>query len=161
PEIQTDQQGDRATVTVKFSSPDGNAEVVRDILFVSHGDALPQAERKMLLDKLDRLHKGGQIPTVEGEQFFELVKEADGWRIFENWAEAVRVHFSAEVKHGLPWEFEPVQATVLAKPGETLQNAYRVKNLSEQPITAKAQHFDQPEQYVDFLISSQEFLILG
>jgi hypothetical protein len=163
PEIQIEKQGDnRATVTVKFVVPDGNAEVVRDILFAAprEGNELPQAERNTLLEKLDRLHANGQIPTFEGEQTFALVKEQDGWRILENWAEAVRVHFNGEVKAGLPWEFEPVQAVVLAQPGETLQTAYRVKNLSDQPVTAKARHTDKPEEYVDFLEIIQCFCFI-
>lgn len=160
PEFQTDRQRDRATVTVKFVAPDGNAAAVHDILFPAQGNELPKAERKILLQKLDQLHQNGQIPTVEGEQTFELVKEADGWHIFENWAEAVRVHFSGEVMNGLPWEFEPMQAVVLAKPGETLQNSYRIKNLSDQPVTAKARHFDKPEQYADFLNIIQCFCFI-
>jgi len=162
-ETRTEKQGDnRATVTVKFVVPDGNAEVVRDILFAAprEGNELPQTERNTLLEKLDRLHASGQIPPFEGEQTFELVKEQDGWRILENWAEAVRVHFSGEVKDGLPWEFEPVQDVVLAKPGETLQTAYRIKNLSGQPVTAKARHTDKPEEYVDFLEIIQCFCFI-
>lgn len=154
PEMQTENQGDdRAIVTVKFIIPDGNAEAVREILFaLSSGEGkLPEGERYNLLQKLDWLHKSDQIPTFEGEQAFELVKEEEGWRILENWAEAVRVHFSAEVKDDLPWEFEPLQDVVLAEPGETLQTVYRAKNLSGQPVTAKARHLDQPEEYIDYL----------
>lgn len=165
-EAQTEQQGDRATVTMKFVVPDGNAEVVKEILFpnpaprVSEGDELSESERSALLEKLDRLHKNGQIPTFEGEQTFELKQEQGRWRIVENWAEAVRVHFSAEVKDGLPWEFEPVQEVVLAKPGETLQTAYRAKNMTEQFVTAKARHIDSPEEYVDFLEIIQCFCFI-
>lgn len=166
PEIQTESQGGRATVTVKFIVPDGNAEEVKEILFPDSGalasqeDELSEAERRTLLAKLDQLHESGQIPTFEGEQTFELVQEQGQWRIVENWAETVRVHFSAEVKHGLPWEFEPVQEVVLAKPGETLQAVYRVKNLSDQLVTAKARHIDKPEEYTDFLEVIQCFCFI-
>lgn len=161
PEIQTEQQGDsRAIVTVKFVVPDGNAEAVRDILFTTGGDKLSEAQRKALLEKLEQLHESNQIPTFEGEQTFELVKDQEGWRIVENWAEAVRVHFSGEVKAGLPWEFEPIQEVVLTKPGGTLQTLYRVKNLADQPITAKARHLDEPEEYKDFLEVIQCFCFI-
>ena len=163
PKILTEKQGeDRAMVTVKFIVPDGNAQAVREILFATPPgqDELPEAERDNLLEKLDQLRQSGQIPTFEGEQTFELVKEENGWRILENWAEAVRVHFSSEVKDGLSWEFEPVQGVILAKPGETLQTAYRVKNLSDQPVTAKARHIDRPETYLDFLNIVQCFCFI-
>lgn len=162
PEFQIDPQGDWATVTVKFVVPDGNAEAVRSILFPTSADEnkLTKAERNALLTQLDQLYDGGQIPTFEGEMTFELVKEQGGWRIFENWTEAVRVHFSAEVKDGLAWEFEPLQEMVLIKPGETLQTVYRVKNLSDQPVVAKARHVDRPEEYLDFLNIIQCFCLI-
>lgn len=165
-DIQTEQQGDRAMVTVKFTVPDGNAAELQAILFpnagsaISEDDELSETERRALLDELDRLHESGQIPSFEGEQTFELVQEQGGWRILENWAEAVRVHFSAEVKDGLSWEFEPVQNVVLVKPGETLQAVYRARNLSDEFVTAKARHIDSPEEYVDFLEVIQCFCFI-
>lgn len=162
PDFETDQDGDRATLTMKFIVPDGNAPAVRDILFAasSSGEELSDAERQTLLEKLDELHQNDQIPTIEGEQTFDLVKEQNGWRIFENWTEAVRVHFSGEVMGGLAWEFEPLQETVLAKPGETFHTAYRAKNLSDRLIVAKARHIDEPEAYRDFLNIIQCFCFI-
>lgn len=153
PETEIERNGDRATLTVKFIVPDGNAPAVRDILFANsaRNGELSELERQTLLEKLESLHKSGQLSAFEGEQTFELIREQNGWRIFEGWSEAIRVHFSGEVMAGLAWEFESVQDTILAKPGETLQAAYRAKNLSDQPIVAKARHVDQPEEYVEFL----------
>lgn len=102
----------------------------------------------------------GQIPTIEGEQTVELVREGNEWRVFENWAEGVQVHFSGEVKEGLAWEFEPLQDVVIIRPGETLQTVYRVKNLTDQSIIAKARHLDQPEEYLEFLNIIQCFCFL-
>jgi hypothetical protein len=158
--IRVDRQGDRATITAELVVPDGNAEAVQEILLAANGREVPEAERQALLEKLDYFHASGQIPAFEGEQSFTLVREGGRWRIFENWVEAVRVHFSGEVKHGLAWEFEPVQAVVLAKPGETLQTLYRAKNLSDQPITAKARHIDRPEEYRDYLNIVQCFCLI-
>jgi hypothetical protein len=158
PDVRVENQdGDGATVTVTLIVPDGNADAVREILFADPlrttpwGENLSGTERSELLARLDRLHAGGQIPTFETEQTFDVVRERSGWRIFENWGESVRVHFSGEVKHELPWEFAPVQETVLAKPGETLRAVYRAKNLSDQSVTAKARHIDKPEEYAGHL----------
>jgi cytochrome c oxidase assembly protein Cox11 len=136
--------------------------VVREILFAAgrDGDGLSSTERRALLEELERIRESDQLPTFLAEQTFALVREQGRWRIFENWGAAVRVHFSGEVKDELPWEFTPVQAVVLAKPGETLQTVYRVKNLSDQPVTAKARHIDEPEEYVDYLDTIQCFCFI-
>lgn len=50
----------------------------------------------------------------------------------------VTVRFDANVSETLPWAFRPVEREVRLKLGEVRQTAYRVKNLSDQPITAMA-----------------------
>ena len=91
------------------------------------------------------MNRTGTLPMIRGTEEWELIEEPQGWRIFLNWAGAVRVFFHAEVKAGLPWKFWPVQDVVLARPGETLQAFYRAKNLSRRSITAKARHLDEPK----------------
>lgn len=175
-EIETEARGDRATVTVKFVVPDGNAEAVREVLFADPlrsepwPEELPEAQRKTLLAKLDQLHESGQIPMLEGEQAFDLVKEGldtlrtrpkrGSWRIFENWSAAVVVHFSGVVKDGLPWEFGPAQAEIRAVPGQTVRTVYRAKNLSDQPVTAKACHILEPEEHKAYLETIQCFCFI-
>ncbi len=164
--IQVERQGDRATVTVQGRVPDGNAAAVREILyadpraFKEWDGELPEAERQALSQKLNRLRESGQLPMFEVEQTFELVQERGGWRIFENWHSAVRVHFSGEVKDGLPWEFEPAQQIVRLKPGETARTVYRAQNLSDQSVTAKARHIDKPEEYAKFMDVVQCFCLV-
>jgi hypothetical protein len=160
-EIQVDRQGNQAIVTVQFVIPDGNAEVVQELLAASGSSSeLTETAGRALLTELDQLHESGQLPTLEGEQTFTLVREGGRWRIFENWAEAVRVHFSGELMDGLPWEFKPLQETVLAMPGESLQTVYWAKNASDRPITAKARHIDGPEEHLDSLTIIQCFCFI-
>lgn len=100
----------------------------------------------------------GHDQMIEGEDSLELLREHGQWRVFNNWGGAIRIRFSAEVKEGLPLEFWPVQDTVLAKPGEPLQTLYKVKNLSNKRITAKAPHRDEPRELADkYLQTAQCF----
>jgi hypothetical protein len=156
-EIQVDEQENRATVTVTLITPDGNADAVREILFAEPSNG---AERELLLARLGQLRENGQLPTLETEQRLELVQERGRWWVVEGWATAVRVHFSAEVKDGLPWAFESLQETVLIRPGETLQALYHVQNLSDQPVTAKAQHSEEPAEFANFLRVIQCFCFI-
>lgn len=164
--VQVERRGDRAKVSVTGRVPDGNADVVREILYADPrrytlwGGDLPAAKRTQLLQQLERLHESGQLPMLDVEQHFEVVRERSGWRIFENWAAAVRVHFSSEVKDDLPWEFKSDQTIVLAKPGELLQSSYRAENLSDQEVTAKARERIRPEEYAEFLYLVQCFCFI-
>jgi hypothetical protein len=160
--IQTEPGPDRLRLTVKFTMPDGNAPMVREILFaqLTSGGEPAGPDRQALLANLDQLQRSGQLPMLQGEQTFELVQEEVGWRILENWTEGIRVHFSGEVKADLPWAFEPVQAMIVSTPGQTLQTTYRVKNLADRPIVGKALHLDQPEAYLDYLQIVQCFCLI-
>lgn len=135
---------------------------IRAVLFATPATKgeLASEEREALLADLEQLYSSGQLPTLETEGSFELVKELTGWRIFENWASSVPVRFSDEVEHDLPWAFEPVQETVLAKPGETLRTNYRARSLSDQAVTAKARHIDRPKEFLDSLQIIQCFCFI-
>lgn len=149
--LRTVIEGDRATVTLTVILPDANDPAV-DSLALGFDEqrlaALSARDRQVLVKKLGEMARSGRLPVVIGEnERWELVREEGIWRVFLNWAGAVVVRFSGVAKGGLPWAFEPVQPVVRAKPGETLQTSYRVANLSNREIRAKARHvLDPPEE---------------
>ena len=151
-EVRTDVEGNEATLRFKIKLPNANAPAIRELFSEFDPDRLArltEREKRTIEEKLRLMQKQGALPKIEGEDSLKLVREREGWRVFADWAQAIPVKFSAEVKEGLAWEFRPVQETVLAKPGETLQAVYKVKNLSDRPLTAKARHRDEPEDLAD------------
>ena len=48
------------------------------------------------------------------------------------------VRFDSNASPGVPWTFQPTERQVTVKLGETRQTAYRVRNDSDQPVTAMA-----------------------
>lgn len=156
--INSEIRGDRARVTVSLSLPDGNAPEIQSILFEE--ERPKDASRAELLEKLETLQKTGKIPMIEGEQPIELIKEKDQWYISLNWGNGIRVRFKGVVRNDLPWSFEPVQKEVLIQPGETLQNFYRVKNLSDKPVTGKALHRIEPRSQEQYLTITECFCFL-
>lgn len=150
--IQTEIEEDKATVRFKVKLPNASAPEIQKLFFefdaarLAH---LTEKEKEAIEEKLRLMKKQGTLPKIEGEDSLKLVKEQGSWRVLADWAQAIPVKFSAEVKEGLAWEFRPVQETVLAKPGETLQAVYKVKNLSNRPLTAKARHRDDPKDLAD------------
>ena len=147
--LRTEIMGNRATIRFLVRLPDANAPPLQKLLLEFDPDRLARLsteEIQAVKKKLESMRGQGNLPMIEGEDSLELARENGQWRVLLGWAGAIRIRFVAEVKEGLPWEFRPVQETVLAKPGETLQTLYKVRNLSSKPITAKARHLDEPKE---------------
>jgi cytochrome c oxidase assembly protein subunit 11 len=68
---------------------------------------------------------GGTTKRVE--QYSDRVLDRD-----------ITIRFDANVSGGLPWDFAPVERTVTVKIGETVQVAYRAKNVASRPASGRA-----------------------
>jgi len=151
-DVQSEIGGDRAILRFNVRLPDANHPVLQSLLSDLDPDRLAQLSESELQHtqrQINALAKEGKLPMLEGEERWEMIRESEGWWVFLDWSGAVQVRFEARVMAGLPWEFKAVQESVAAKPGETLQAAYRVKNLSDRPVTAKARHIGEPKELAD------------
>ena len=142
-------------VTFDVTLPNANDPTVRAMVHGFDPDRLGKLtndEMVALTANIRTLASSGQLPVLQSEgESWSLMREGDQWRIFENWAEAVEVHFDAVTFHDLPWEFEPLKTRVMAKHGETIHMAYRAKNSGDEEITAKARHIIGPGDDADYL----------
>ncbi len=148
-QIRTNLAGDRATISFRARLPDGNAARVRNLaegFDASALDKLPDAERARRKREIVRLAKAGRLPTLDSpNEEWHLVRADGRWWLDLDWTDAVRVRFRGVTMAGLAWTFAPSQDEVRARPGETLQLAYRAKNTSDRAITAKARHVVGPD----------------
>lgn len=147
--VSAEVRGDSASVRFPVSLPDANSAELQELFAGFDPDVLNRLtpeKRRHILASLDEMGRTGRLPAIEGEESLELLREDGRWAVFENWGEAVKVFFHAEVKEGLPWAFEPLQEMVLAPPGETLHASYRARNLSGRAVTGKARHVDTPKE---------------
>jgi hypothetical protein len=144
--------GDRARVMLAFRAPDMNS-VTKLLLDWDEKrlDALPSNEQKKLLASLDGLKRKGGLEMIEGQEEFRLVKEGNNWRLFLDWASAIRVHFAALVPPGGLIEAKPTIKETLAKPNELFTIAYRVKNLTDKDIVARIHHRIEPAALAEYL----------
>jgi len=154
---QVTVSGDTASVTVHVRAPDGNAPAIAEILDEAGQEG---ADVPALRAKVDDLYRSGQLPFLEGDQTFELRRAWGRWGVDLKLREAALVKFSAGVQAGLPWEFEPLQPSARLLPGDTVRAQYRVKNLSDQPLTGKADENTFPEPLADHLYFYQCFCML-
>ena len=151
---QVMQTGNSATVTVHVRAPDGNAPPVAEILDEASKEG---ADTSALRTKLDELLRPGQVPFLEGDQTFELRRAWGRWGVYLHLGEAALINFTAGVQAGLPWEFEPLQASARLLPGDTVRAQFRIKNLSDQTLTGKADEDTVPEALADHLYFYQCF----
>jgi cytochrome c oxidase assembly protein Cox11 len=109
-------------------------------------NALPSSARRNILATLDRMHRAGQIETIEGEEEFTLVKEGRSWRVYLDWAAGVRVSYSAVVPPTEAIDAVPVNNATTIRPSELFTIAYRVKNRSAQTISTRIIHRIEPDE---------------
>jgi hypothetical protein len=81
-EAVVERQGDRATVRTTLSLPDGNAEDVSRLLLAPGGfEEAPRNELEERMAKLEALIASGQLPRLEVEDTWTLVRDPSGWWI--------------------------------------------------------------------------------
>lgn len=152
--VETKIEGDRAKVRLKVRLPDANApEVATLALKWDEGrlNALPQAEREHIKRRLDQLHHARQLPMLEGEETFELIREKGRWRVFLNWAGGVRVRFSAIERGKLPLQVTISPDVAVVQPGERFHVTLRATNQSARDIAARVTHRIEPKEQADSL----------
>jgi cytochrome c oxidase assembly protein subunit 11 len=139
---------DRATVTLKFRLPDANAPAIRGVMHdwdEDRLDGISAGERARIRERLEGLARAPGLPTVEGDETFELIREAGAWRVFLNWAGGVRITFDAAVDPGLPLEVTvSPSSTVLAR-GERVRVSLRARNTGTGDLTTRVSHRIEPE----------------
>jgi hypothetical protein len=69
-------------VRTTLSLPDGNAEEVSRLLLASGGfEEAPRDELEERMAKLEALIASGQLPRLEVEDTWTLVRDSGGWRV--------------------------------------------------------------------------------
>ncbi len=154
-EIDIRSSDDIVDVTVDVTLPNANDPVLRDLMRGFDADRLGEltpAELDALTAEIRAMASDDRLPVLRSDgEVWSLVREDDQWRLFENWADAVEVTFEAVTFHDLPVEFEPLRKRVMAVHGETIQMAYRAKNIGDEEITAKARHIIGPDDDATYL----------
>jgi len=143
---------DRAIIRLKVKLPDANK--LSPMLLnwdTDRLEALSASERRELIKSLEKLSKDRKLDMVEGEESFELVKEAGAWKIYLNWAAGVKLTFQTTLPPAAPIEAKLLQSEVTTRHGEIFNIAVRIRNTSKQEITARIGHLVDPHEVRDYL----------
>ena len=152
--VPLDQRSEqnRATVKVKAKVPD--ATKLNSLLRDWDSDRLEKlsdAERKSLLETIERERREGKIVMVESQETFELVKESGAWKLYLHWAAGVTLAFQPSIAPASPVQMKLQQSEIQTKPGQVFRVSLTISNTGKQTISARIGHLIEPHEFRDYL----------
>ena len=150
--IEQTSQGDRAKIKVAYSVP--APEDVSPLVFNWDSEklnSLSLAEQKRLLNALVAQKRSGNLIAIQGHETFELIREGNGWRIFQDWAAGTKVKLQAVLAERSNVDIRLSQNEVFAKGEEPFQVNLKLKNLGRQRIVLTMRHLVEPARAADDL----------
>ena len=114
-------------------------------------NSLAPEERKRILDAIEKKKRDRTLDMSEGEEKFELVKENEEWRIFLNWAAGVKIPFRLDLSKSADLDVSLSKNEIVTQPGELFEIILKIKNRTNQPVTARIGHLVEPNNLADYL----------
>lgn len=148
--IEQTADADRAKVKVAYSVP-----APEDLSgLVSEWDSeklnsLSPAEQKQLLDRLDARKRDGTLVMLAGQEKFELVREGNAWKIFQDWAAGTRVKIQTFLPEQSEIDVKLSQKEIITRGEEPFQINLKIKNRGKQPIVMTLNHMIEPREAAD------------
>jgi cytochrome c oxidase assembly protein Cox11 len=148
--IEQETQKDRARLTVEYKVP---ADDELSFLLYSWDEAklnaLSRAERQRIIDLLESMKKSRNLITTGGRETLTLVREGGHWKIFLNWASAIKVSFAAAVPRDNAIEVEVLRRTLFASLDEPFQTSLKLRNPGQRAFIARITHRVEPTEFSD------------
>jgi len=114
-------------------------------------NSLAPEERKRIIDAIEKKKRDRSLDMSEGEEKFELVKENEEWRIFLNWAAGVKIPFRLDLSKSSDLDVSLSKNEIVTQPGELFEIILKIKNRTNQPVTARIGHLVEPNNLADYL----------
>jgi hypothetical protein len=154
-EIKTHERNataDRTQLVIRYRAPD--PKKLAPTLFnwdPYRLNTLGAAERKQILATLEKRQQDRSLEMNEGEDRFELVKEAHGWRVFLNWEAGVTIPLRLDLSKASDLEVTLSKQEVVLQPGEVFEIHLKIKNKTAKPLTTRIGHLVEPYHNADYL----------
>ena len=114
-------------------------------------NSLPAAERKQIIDAIDQRKQQDSLEMSEGTETFELIREADEWRVFLNWAAGVKIPLKLDLSKSPDLDVMLSKNEFVVQPGDLFEIVLRIKNRTQQPMTVRIGHLVEPSTIADYL----------
>jgi hypothetical protein len=113
-------------------------------------NALPIAERKKIVENIEKKSREKSLDMNEGEERLELIRENHEWRIFLNWAAGIKIplRLALSAVPELDVSVSPREAAI--QPGDMFEVFLRIKNRSNRSLVARIAHLIEPQAVADY-----------
>ena len=107
---------------------------------------LSSAEQSALLEAVEKLKQSPNKVMLEGRETFDLVLQADGWKIYFDWNSRARVNFTAPDSGSREVAVKFLRNNFLVKAEEPFQVDFRISNRTNREITTRLSHQFTPRR---------------
>ncbi len=107
---------------------------------------LSSAEQSALIEAVENLKKSPNKIMLEGRDTFDLVLQADGWKIYFDWNSRARVNFSTPDSGSRELAVKFLRNNFLVKAEEPFQVDFRISNRTDREITTRLNHQFAPQR---------------
>jgi hypothetical protein len=114
-------------------------------------NALSQDNQKHILAELDRREQTGKLLKIEGQETIEFIEEAQGWKVFLDWAAGTHVLLQSNISGSKKIQVRLAATEVTAKNDELFLVNLRVENPNPHPVTFTVIHLVEPPAVADDL----------
>lgn len=112
-------------------------------------NALAMDKQKELLAELDARNKSGKLLNIEGQESVDLIKEAEAWRVFLDWAAGTRVMLQSKLSDGNKLDIRFATTEVMVKNDELFLVNVKIKNPNLHAVTFTVGHLLEPPEVTD------------
>ena len=114
-------------------------------------ECLSTEKQKELLAELDARNRSGKLLNIEGQETIELIKEAEAWKVFLDWAAGTRVLLQSKVSNGNKLEIRFTTTEVIAKNDELFLVNVKIRNPGPHAVTFTVGHLFEPPEVAEDL----------
>lgn len=150
--IEQSSDGEHAKIKVGYSVP--SPEDVSSLVFNWDSEklnSLSPAEQKQLLSTLVARKRTGSLIAIQGHETFELTREGNGWRIFQDWASGTKVKVQTIFAETSDIDVKFLQNEIIAKGEEPFQINLKLKNRGTERVVLAMRHLVEPLSAADEL----------
>ena len=150
--IDQSSEGDRSKIKVEYSVP--AAEDVSALVWDWNSEklnSLSTGEQALLLDALAERKRNGNLPSIQGHETFELIREENRWKIFNDWAAGTKVKVHTVLAERSDVEIKLLQEEIITRGEEPFQVNLKINNRGRQRVVLAMRHLIEPTEAADYL----------